>query len=459
MTVAQSQDAFKRSTLKAMAAGDPYGDANDEVASVETEALKGQASDAQGAGAPGRIADKIAGPITGSSDAVQSYLGEMQGAQAAHDQAFATAAAGYAPPPIYDLSNGVSGADGYGGLSPDDLATKAMIFPNEFGGGFRYGGFRTQAEGNAAVLGSANMEARALAEQQAMLAQAHADAQAKAATARQAFNPTTGGGVRRPVVSHGGINAAEEGKQTRQTFEQAHMEGPRGARQVSDEGREGGRAAEAATVADLRRAATPARPVVSRGLRMLEGERNDFATHNPAGVASRLADQDARQFAQVMPEEWELQRQAALDWGYNPYIAEGIYDEPTPRERNTAISSENEYNERLMDPEGMTMRERAAAEQAFNDATYPGVSDEAAKYGMAPQEYDALLADPTFMQAAEQAGEVWGATSGNLDQVQLMLIDEWGLSPVEVAIIMDTFEGAGINPNSSSADPNYQYGP
>lgn len=446
-SVAKQQDQFKLKTLEAMAAGqDPYGQAKSSVSTAEQDALAQHSGDVGGVPGAGRL-DTGAGITTGS-DAVQDYLGTMQGAQADYDRTFREASAAYAPPPIYS-SGGSSGGGATGGLSADDLAIKPQVFPESYGGGLRYGGFRTQAEANAAVMGAAERYGVAAKAEDDKRVWDAAIAQALAKDAREAHAPRmpTAAPVRRPVVSRGLRTADAEAQQVRFAPRTAAV--PRGAPAPADR-----EAMAHAMQADMTRQRSAPRPVISRGNLIREEETNARAFHGPEGIAARGA--QAESDAYIVPEDWELQRQAAMDWGFNPYIAEGLYDEPTAAERNAAIRSENELNQRLGDPEGYTPQERTAYDQALLEQSYgPDVVGAADRYNITPDDYLAITADPAFAQAAADAETTYVETDGNLDQVEMVLLD-YGLSPQAIRMILDGFSGLGVT--QSNIESGYEVG-
>lgn len=220
------------------------------------------------------------------------------------------------------------------------------------------------------------------------------------------------------------------------------------------EARDAGRAAEQALVQDLRGASTPPAPVISRGGRMLEEEGNSTAYFGREGTEARGARAMDENF--VVPEDWELQRQSAMDWGYNPYVAEGLFDAPTDQERNSAIRAELELQDRLADPEGRSYTERSSYDQAMLDQMYgPDVVSGADSLGITPDDYLSVASDPMFQAAEADAAQVYAETGGNLDQLELYLNDA-GLSPVAIRMILETYSGLGVN--SSNVDAGYQLG-
>lgn len=452
-SVAKQQDEFKLKTLEAMAAGqDPYGKASKSVSAAEDDAMRQASGDAVTAiPGHGALAADINSGVTQSSNAVQDYLATMGQAQNQWDAAFDRAAAGYAPPPIYSSSSGGGGAAG--GLSGDDLAINPQVFPESYGGGLRYGGFRTQAEANAAVLGAAERSGAAYQKEDDAMALRAEAARQEAARARAGFEPQMGGtGVRRPLMG-GGINAAEEGKQFRATADQrARAEVRTNPSANYGDLMEQARVDERALVEDMMR--VPTQPVVSRGNRMAEEERNDRSWRGPEYEAQRRAVAASDEFA--VPEDWELNRQAALDWGFNPYIAEGLYGPPSDAERNAAIRAELELSDRMLDPEGRLPSERQGWLRAMDLETYgPEVVEQADAVGITPDEYLSYAADPAFEQAVTEAAQVYAETGGNLDQVESYLID-YGLSPAQIQMVLAGYSGLGVN--TSAVTPGYELG-
>lgn len=458
MTVGQKQEQFKLATLRSMAEGqaasDPYGDANKSVASAEDAAMGRAGHDVASVnGVPAAVAADVNSGVTASSDAVQNYLTDMQGAQADYNAAASAAMAGYAPLP--QAPSQVSTNVSLSGLAADQLGINPQVFPEEYGGGLRYGGFRTQSEGAMAVKGLAGRYGTELTAQDEALARAAGQAQAADLEHRASVVAPKFGPARRPTVSRGGRNAAEEGQQAR--F--AHVRNaPRGGRglapwqsargEIAAEGRD----IEQAMVAAMTR--RPSRPVSSRGLRMAEEEVNSQKFNSGAYRFAKAADQQSQD--NVVPEDWELQRQAAYDWGYNPYIAEGQFDPPTDAERNAQIRSRLELGDRLTDPDGRTLGERSVWDQALLEQQYgKDVVSESTQLQITPDEYVAISADPFFQDAEANAAEIYAATNGNLDQVEDELIG-YGLDRIAIRMILAGYSGLGVN--SSNIDPAYEVG-
>jgi hypothetical protein len=434
-SVSQAQDQFKLRTLEAMARGSgPYGEASDRVASAEDEALRGQAGDTGGTGAPADVAGDIASGVTTGSDAVQNYLGDMESAQSAYNQAFQEAQAGYAPPPIYrDAGAGGSISIEGLGLTADDLGIKPQVFPEEYGGGLRHGGFRTATEGAAAVRGLAEREALRKEGAKAML-------DAAALQAGDRSSQSGWGFLDANVAARAAAGARQEQAEALNQRDRLRTPGS-------------SRLAAGGTRAAIRDAVDRAQ--AAKAVQYLPSEQKlideSLYTSRADAKKSRVATEDAEAF--VVPEDWELQQQAAMDWGYNPYIAEGLFDEPTDQERNSMIREQIELAQRLADPEGYSMQERTGADRMQLDLIYGAdVVDQADSLGIDPSEFLSISSDPMFQAAEADAAEIYADTGGDLDTLEASLIDS-GLDPVQIRMILAAYSGLGVN--SANVDRDY----